>query len=79
MGLSVVNIPNNISCRSKARSKYFELNARNMSNDSDNSQWGSIGSMQALVWCRDSQAIIAIAGNDYNSVAELRDEIKKAF
>ncbi len=79
ISLYAVNISNNISCRSKARSKYFELNARDMSKDDSNAQWGTVGTMQAVVWCRDSQAIIAVAGDSYSSVKELRDEIVKAF
>jgi hypothetical protein len=79
MSLYAVNIANNIACRSKARSKYFELSARDMSNETLNAQWATIGSMQAVVWCRDSQAIIAVAGSNYDSVKEVRDEIVKAF
>lgn len=79
MSLAAVNIANNISCRSKARAKYFELNARDMSNETSNGQWATVGNMQAVVWCRDNQAVIAVAGSSYNSVTELRDEIQKAF
>ena len=79
MSLYAVNIANNIACRNKARSKYFELNARDMSRDDSNAQWGTVGSMQALVWCRDTQAIIAVSGVNYESVRELREEIQKAF
>jgi hypothetical protein len=79
MSLYAVNIANNIACRSKARSKYFELGARDMSSENLNAQWGTVGSMQAVVWCRDSQAIIAVAGANYDSVKEVRDEIVKAF
>jgi len=79
LSLYAVNINNNISCRAKARAKYFELGARDMSNDTSNAQWGTIGNMQAVVWCRDSQAVIAVAGNSYDSVKELRDELAKSF
>jgi len=79
MALAAVNITNNISCRAKARSKYFELSARDMSNETSNGQWATIGSMQAVVWCRDTQAVISVAGSSYNAVAELRDELQKAF
>ena len=79
MSLAAVNIANNISCRSKARAKYFELNARDMSNETSNGQWATVGNMQAVVWCRDNQAVIAVSGSSYNSVTELRDEIQKAF
>ena len=79
MSLYAVNIANNIACRNKARSKYFELGARDMSRDDSNAQWGTVGSMQALVWCRDTQAIIAVSGVNYESVRELREEIQKAF
>ena len=76
---SVVGIPNNISCRSKTRAKYFEVGARDMSGAEDNVQWGTVGSMKALVWCRDTQAIIVISGQNVNSINELREELKKAF
>jgi len=79
LALAAVNVANNIACRSKARAKYFELGARDMSNDTSNGQWGIVGTMQAVVWCRDNHAVIAVAGNSYNSVSELRDEIQKAF
>jgi len=35
--------------------------------------------MKALAWCRDNRVIISVAGYNYDSVTELRDEIKKAF
>jgi hypothetical protein len=79
MALSAVNIANNISCRSRARAKYFELGARDMSNDTSNAQWAIVGNMQAVVWCRDIQAVIAVAGSNYSAVAELRDELQKVF
>ena len=79
MALNTVNITSNISCRAKARSKYFELGARDMSKDDSNAQWGTVGTMQAVVWCRDTQAIIAVAGSNQSSAVELRDEIVKAF
>lgn len=76
---SVVGVPNNISCRSKARAKYFEVGARDMSTPEDNAQWGTVGSMKALVWCRDTQAIIIVGGQSVNGINELRDELKRAF
>ena len=79
IALSAVDITSNIACRSKARAKYFELGARDMSRDDSIAQWGTIGSMQAVVWCRGTQAVIAVAGSDYTSVAEVRDELKKSF
>jgi hypothetical protein len=77
--LYAISSTSNISCRSKARSKYFELGARDMSKDDSNAQWATVGTMQAVVWCRDTQAIIAVAGSNQTSVVELRDEIAKAF
>lgn len=80
MSLGTADTSSNISCRNKARAKYFELGARDMSSEDNNSQWATINSMKALVWCRNgNQAIIAVSGNSFNSVAELRDEIQKAF
>lgn len=79
MYLAVRSINNNIACRNAARSKYFEVGARDMSSSDNNSQWGTVGSMQAVVWCRDTQAIIVVAGGSGNSAEELRDTITKAF
>ena len=79
MSLGVADINSNISCRTKARAKYFELGARDMSPDDSNSQWATINSMKALVWCRGNQAIISVAGSSVSSITELRDEILKAF
>lgn len=79
MSLYSTSIVNNILCRNKARSKYFEFSARDMSASDSNSQWATIGSLKAVVWCRDTQAIIAVSGFNYNSVVELRDEIVKGF
>jgi len=76
---AVTTISSNVACRNKARSKYFELGARDMSNDTSNAQWATVGNMQAVVWCRDTQAVIAVAGGSFNAVGELRDEISKAF
>jgi len=77
--LSVRGINNNIACRNAARSKYFELGARDMSASDSNTQWGTVGNMQAVVWCRDSYAVIGVAGQNNSSVVELRDAVAKAF
>ena len=80
MALYATGVANNIACRNAARAKLFELGARNMSSSDSNSQWGVIGTnMKAVVWCRETQAIIAVSGYNYNSVSEARDELAKAF
>ena len=79
MSLGISATPNNISCRNTARSKLFEFGARDMSDSNTNSQWATVSNMRVLVWCRDTQAIISVAGNSYDSVKELRDELQKAF
>ena len=80
MALYSTSVTNNIACRNAARSKFFELGAKNMSSSNENAQWGTIGTnMRALVWCRETQVIIAVTGYNYNSVSEARDEIVKAF
>lgn len=77
VGSSVIS--SNISCRNKARTKYFEFGATNMSDSSSNSQWATVNGMKAFVWCRDTQAFIVVSGPDYPAVSELRDEILKVF
>ena len=79
MSLGVRSTPNNIACRNTARSKLFELGARDMSDSNNNSQWATVGNMRVLVWCRDTQAIISVAGSNYDSVTEARDVIGNAF
>ena len=80
MALYSTSVANNIACRNAARSKFFELGAKDMSSSNENAQWGTIGTnMRALVWCRETQVIIAVTGYNYNSVSEARDEIVKAF
>lgn len=79
IAVSVVNIANNASCRSRARSKYFEMGARDLAPQDSNSQWGTIGSSQGLVWCRDNHAVISVAGPNFDTVVEFKDELKKAF
>jgi hypothetical protein len=79
MSLGVRSTPNNIACRNTARSKFFELGARDMSDSNSNSQWATVGNMKVLVWCRDTQAIISVAGDNYDSVTEVRDVLGKAF
>ena len=79
MALSVVATPNAITCRQRARAKYFELGATDMSKDTENAQWGTFGNLQALVWCRGTEAVIAVAGRSFNAAAEVKDELKKAF
>ena len=76
---SVVNISSNVACRNKARSKYFELSATNMSDPNNNSQWATINGMRTSVWCRETQAFITVAGFDVNAIVELRDELQKAY
>ena len=79
MALYEKAVTNNIACRNAARSKFFELGAKDMSPSDSNGQWATIGNMKAIVWCRENRAIVSVAGYNYNSVAELRDEIAKAF
>ena len=79
MALGSAGVANNIACRSKARTKLFELGARDMSDSNINSQWAIVGNMRVLVWCRETQAITSVAGSNYDSVKELRDELQKAF
>ena len=79
IAVGVSPVASNIVCRNKAISKYFELGAKNMSDVNSNSQWSIISNMRALVWCRDTQAFIAVSGPDNNAVGELRDEILKVF
>lgn len=76
---SVVDTPSSFYCRTKARSKYFELGAREISNEDSNSQWAIVGRNRALIWCRGSQAIIIVTGSNSTAIEELRDELKKAF
>jgi hypothetical protein len=79
MSLSVRAINNNITCRSRARAKYFELGATKMGSESDNSQWATINSMKALTWCRGDAVIIAVATTGpYSSAEELRDILANA-
>jgi len=79
MALYEKGVANNIACRNAARSKFFELGARDMSPSDSNGQWATVGNMKAIVWCRENRAIVSVAGYNYNSVSELRDEIAKAF
>ena len=79
LALNEREVANNIACRNAARSKFFELGARNMSASDNNAQFGIVGNMHAVVWCRGNRAIIAASGPNYSSVSELRDELSKAF
>lgn len=79
IAISVIDTPSAFYCRTKARSKYFELGARDISNEDTNSQWAVVGRNRVLVWCRGSQAIIVATGPNYNTIDELREELKKAF
>lgn len=73
------SITSNIACRAQARNKLFELGARDMSDSSNNSQWGTLGNIKVIVWCRDDIAIIGAAGHSYNAAVEARDALYKAF
>ena len=79
--LYAIGVANNIACRNSARKKFFELGARNkMSSSKNNSYWGTIGTnMRAVVWCRETQAIVAVTGYHYDSVIEVRNAIVNAF
>ncbi len=79
MSLYELTVSNNIACRNAARSKFFELGARDMSVSDNNAQWGIINNMRAVVWCRDTRAIISVAGQNYDSVREVREALQKAF
>lgn len=79
VALSVRDIASNISCRIKARSKFLELGGTGLPDASENSQWADINGMTPVVWCRNTQAFIAVSGTNSNAVTELRDEISKIF
>jgi hypothetical protein len=79
LALGYDNVTSNIACRNKARSKFFELGARDMSPPESNAQWATVGNMRAVAWCRENHVVIGVSGHSYNSVNELRDLIRKAF
>ena len=79
LGLAQKAVENNIACRTKARSKFLELGARDMSTPDSNSQWATISNMRAVVWCRGNQAVIGVSGHSYNAVNELRDVLFDAY
>ena len=79
MAVTVVATPNAITCRQRARAKYFELGATDMSKDTENAQWGTFGNIQSLVWCRGPEAVISVAGRSFDAAVEIKDELKKAF
>jgi len=79
MALYEKAVANNIACRNAARSTFFELGGKDLSPSDSNAQWATIGNMKAIAWCRDNRVVISVAGYNYNSVAEVRDEIVKAF
>jgi hypothetical protein len=72
-------VPNNIVCRNKARSKYYELGASDMSSSDSNVQNAVVNSMRASIWCRTNQVFIVVAGDSNNAVKELRDELMRPF
>jgi len=75
------NVSSPILCRSKARSKFFELAARDMSREDSNTQWATVGNMKVVVWCvpATNQAITAVSGYSVVSVNELLDVVRTAF
>ena len=79
LGLAQKAVENNITCRTKARSKFKELGARDMSSPDANSQWGTVSNMRVVAWCRGNQVVIGVSGHSYNSVNELRDIIYDAY
>jgi len=79
MALHEKAVANNIACRNAARSKFFELGGKDLSPNDSNAQWATIGNMKAIAWCRENRVVISVAGYNYDSVAEVRDEIAKAF
>jgi hypothetical protein len=79
MALYEKQVNNNIACRNAARSKYFELGAKDLSQSDSNSQWATVGNMKVVAWCRENRVVISVAGYNYDSVVELRDEVIKAF
>lgn len=79
LGLAQKAVDNNITCRTKARSKFLEMGARDLSPSDSNSQWATISNMRAVVWCRGDQVVIGVSGHSYNSVNELRDVLYAAY
>ena len=79
IAFGTASIPNNITCRNKARAKYFEVGASDMSSSDANLQNAVVNDMRASVWCRTSQVFIVVAGDSNSAVKELRDELMKPF
>ena len=81
IGVAYDTVSSPILCRSKARSKFFELAARDMSREDSNTQWATVGNMKVVVWCvpATNQAITAVSGYSVVSVNELIDVVRTAF
>jgi len=79
IAFGTAGVPNNIVCRNKARSKYYELGASDMSSSDSNVQNAVVNNMRASVWCRTNQVFFVVAGDSNNAVKELRDELMKPF
>lgn len=76
--LAVVPIKDNASCRSKTNEIFSKFNI-GAGKENENAQWATLKKGQALVWCRNSEAVISVTGLNYDMVTKLRDKLKETF
>ncbi len=62
-------------CIQRAQNKLYAIGATNI-NSNNVSIWGHLSNTTVGVWCRGSEAIIVVSGENVNNI---RDEIKAVF
>lgn len=73
---AVSTVYGKFGCVQRAQNKLFALGGTSI-NTSSNFVWGTVnGETTVGVWCRGSEAIITVSGDNASNV---RDEIKTAF
>ena len=65
-------------CMQRAKNKLFIMGVTGVTSNNV-SMWGHIGESIIGVWCRGTEAIVVVAGNDNSVLDGLRDEVKGVF
>ena len=65
-------------CMQRAKNKLFIMGVTGVTSNNV-SMWGHIAESIIGVWCRGTEAIIVVAGNDNSVLDGLRDEVKGVF
>jgi len=68
------------ACNERAKTAMLIQGASNVGlSNGSTANWGEVGSNQLMIWCRNSQVFIVVAGSDQTTTNQFRDDLAYEF